>query len=80
MIKSDAPVVPVRVFGTFEAFNRTMKFPRPRRIMVKYGRPMDFSAERAEAKGCSKDRLKQIYQEVANRIMAEIAKLEPRAD
>src|SRR5881396_1007735 len=42
VIKSDAPVVPVRVFGTFEAFNRTMKFPRPRRIAVKYGTPMQF--------------------------------------
>jgi len=80
VIKSEAPVVPVRVFGTFEAFNRTMKFPRPRRITVKYGLPMDFGALRAEAKTCAKDRLKQIYQEVADRIMAEIAKLEPRAD
>ena len=80
VIKSDAPVIPVRVFGTFAAFNRAMKFPRPRRIMVKYGHPLDFSAVRAEAKTCSKERLKQIYQEVANRIMAEIAKLEPRAD
>jgi 1-acyl-sn-glycerol-3-phosphate acyltransferase len=80
VIKSEAPVIPVRVFGTFEAFNRTMKFPRPRRIAVKYGAPLDFSAERAEAKTCAKDRLKEIYQEVADRIMAEIAKLEPRAD
>jgi 1-acyl-sn-glycerol-3-phosphate acyltransferase len=80
VIKSEAPVIPVRVFGTFEAFNRTMKFPRPRRIAVKYGQPLDFSAERSEAKTCSKERLKEIYQEVANRIMAEIAKLEPRAD
>lgn len=80
VIKSDAPVVPVRVFGTFEAYNRTMKFPRPRRIAVKYGRPMNFTGLRAEAKTCAKDRLKQIYQEVADRIMAEIAKLEPSPD
>lgn len=80
VIKSEAPVIPVRVFGTFEAFNRTMKVPRPRRIAVKYGEPLDFSAERAEAKACAKERLKEIYQEVADRIMAEIAKLEPQAD
>jgi 1-acyl-sn-glycerol-3-phosphate acyltransferase len=80
VIKSEAPVIPVRVFGTFEAFNRTMKFPRPRRIAVKYGQPLDFSVERAEAKTCAKERLKGIYQEVADRIMAEIAKLEPRVD
>src|SRR5574341_746002 len=33
--KSNAPVVPVRVFGTFEAYGRHMRFPRPHRIMVK---------------------------------------------
>jgi 1-acyl-sn-glycerol-3-phosphate acyltransferase len=80
VIKSDAPVVPVRVFGTFEAFNRSMKFPRPRRVAVKYGRPLDFAVLRAEAKTCSKERLKEIYQEVADRIMAAIAELEPCAD
>jgi 1-acyl-sn-glycerol-3-phosphate acyltransferase len=80
VIKSNAPVVPVRVFGTFEAYNRFHKFPHPRRIAVKYGVPIDFSALRAEAKACSRPRLKEIYQEVANRIMAEIAALEPHAD
>jgi hypothetical protein len=35
---------------------------------------------RAEAKNCSKPRLKEIYQEVADEIMAAIAKLEPRED
>jgi len=80
VIKSDAPVVPVRVFGTFEAYRRGMKFPRPCRVAVKYGRPLDFAALRAEARTCSKARLKQIYQEVADQIMAAIARLEPRAD
>ncbi|MGZ5544896.1 MAG: lysophospholipid acyltransferase family protein, partial [Limisphaerales bacterium] len=80
VIKSIAPVVPVRVFGTFEAFSRTHKFPRPYRIAVKYGRPIDFAALRAEAKTCSKPRLKQIYQEVADRIMSEIAALQPHTE
>jgi 1-acyl-sn-glycerol-3-phosphate acyltransferase len=78
VIKSDAPVVPVRVFGTFEAYNRFMKFPRPKPIAAKYGMPMSFDALRAEARTCSRPRLKQIYQEVADQIMAAIAKLEPR--
>src|SRR3982751_4044772 len=69
VIKSTAPVVPVRVFGTFKAYNRTHKFPRPYPIAVRYGRPIDFSKERAEARVCSKPRLKQIYQEVADRLM-----------
>src|ERR1041385_1614946 len=80
VIKSNAPVVPARVFGTFEAFNRFMKWPKPRPIAVKYGRPLLFVELRAEAKTCPKPRLKQIYQEVANQIMAAIAELEPRAD
>ena len=77
IIKSTAPVIPVRVFGTFEAYGKGVKFPRPHRIQVKYGEPMQFAGLRAEAKSCSKDRLKEIYQQVANELMAEIAKLQP---
>jgi hypothetical protein len=57
-----------------------MRVPRPRRVAVKYGRPLDFRELRAEAKTCSKPRLKEIYQQVADEIMAEIAKLEPFAE
>jgi len=77
VIKSTAPVVPVRVFGTFEAYGRDVPFPRPHKIMAKYGMPMDFAELRAEAKTCSKARLKEIYQEIADEIMAVIARLEP---
>ena len=80
VIKSTAPVVPVRVFGTFEAYGRNHKLPRPHRVTVKYGRPMNFEALRAEAKTCDKTRLKEIYQQVADEIMAAIARLEPKAD
>ncbi len=80
VIKSDAVVVPVRVFGTYEAYGRHMKIPRPHRIAVKYGQPMWFKELRAEAKTCSKPRLKEIYQEIADEIMAAIAKLEPCED
>jgi 1-acyl-sn-glycerol-3-phosphate acyltransferase len=80
VIKSNAPVVPVRVFGTFEAFSRFHKFPMPHRIAVKYGQPIDFTGLREEAKTCTKPRLKQIYQQVADRIMSEIAALEPHTE
>ncbi|MDB6016854.1 MAG: plsC [Pedosphaera sp.] len=80
VIKSDAPVVPVRVFGTFEAWGRDVRFPRPHQVVVKYGRPMYFEQLRAEAKSCAKPRLKEIYQQVADEIMAAIAKLEPAED
>ncbi len=80
VIKSAAPVIPVRTFGTFEAYGRHVKFPLPKRVAVKYGLPMQFEQLRAEAINCSKARLKGIYQEVADEIMAAIANLEPRED
>ena len=80
VIKSEAPVVPVRVWGTFEAYGRNVKFPKPKRVMVKYGQPLLFRELRAEAKTCPKDRLKEIYQQIADEIMAAIAQLEPKRD
>lgn len=80
VIKSDAVVVPVRTFGTYEAYGRRHKIPRPHGIAVKYGRPMDFKELRAEAKTCSKARLKEIYQAVADEIMAAIAELDAYED
>src|SRR5436309_16020172 len=80
VIKSDAPLVPVRVFGTFEAYGRQMRFPRPRRVAVQYGQPMRFEQLRADAKVCAKPRLKEIYQQVADEILGAIAKLEAREE
>ena len=41
---------------------------------------MLFEKLRAEATNCSKARLKEIYQQIADEIMAAIAKLEPCAE
>jgi hypothetical protein len=49
-------------------------------VEIKYGQPLNFDTLRVEAKECSKARLKEIYQQVADEIMAAIAKLEPRED
>lgn len=78
VIKSNAPVVPVRVFGTFEAFGRRHCFPRPVKVAVKFGTPIDFAAARAEAQTCGKGRLKEIYQEVADELMRTISRLDPK--
>src|SRR6266568_735197 len=59
VIKSEAPVVPVRVFGTLQALSRGQRWPRPHHVAVKYGKPMMFKELRAEAKICSKPRLKE---------------------
>ncbi len=80
VIKSSCPVVPVRVFGTYEAFGRHLVIPRPRRVVVKFGEPLNFASLRAEAKSCSKPRLKAIYAEVAAQLMATIGRLHPSRD
>ena len=80
VIKSDAPVVPVRIFGSYEAWGPHLKLPRPHRVIVKFGRPLDFSALRKEARLAPKARVKEIYQEVAEQIMAAIVRLEPHSD
>lgn len=77
VIKSAAPVVPVRIFGAYEAYGRHHLLPRPYKVIVKFGEPLPFTELRAEAATCPKPRLKVIYQEVADQIMAAIAKLEP---
>jgi len=80
VIKSSAPVVPVRVFGTYEAWGRHLSLPRPRRLAVKYGAPLPFTALRHEAATCSKPRLKAIYQQVSDEIMEAIRRLERCTD
>lgn len=75
-LKSGAPVVPVRVFGTYEAFGRHRRWPRPRRVAVHYGEPLRFEAQRAESATADRARVKVLYQEVADAIMAAIQGLE----
>ncbi|MBM3833028.1 MAG: 1-acyl-sn-glycerol-3-phosphate acyltransferase [Verrucomicrobia bacterium] len=80
VVKSSAPVVPVRVFGTFEAYGRERLVPKPLSVAVKYGKPLMFFELRAEAATCSKARLKEIYQQVTDEMMAAIAALEAHED
>lgn len=80
VVKSGAPVVPVRIWGTREAYGRDVKFPKPKRVTIKYGNVLRFDALIAETKTAPKDRVKEIYQQVADEIMAAIAKLEPKAE
>ena len=75
VIKTNAPVIPIRLFGTFEAMGRHHTFPRPRKLIVKYGNPINFDKLRDEARQCDKQRLKAIYREIADRIMAEIGRI-----
>ena len=80
IIKSTAPVVPIRLFGVFEAWGREQKFPRPSPVILKFGHPLDFAALRKESRVCTKPRLREIYQEAADDIMKAISALEPCLD
>jgi 1-acyl-sn-glycerol-3-phosphate acyltransferase len=75
VMKSGAPVVPVRLVGSFQAWGRHQLLPRPRPVRVHFGHVLRFEQQFAEARTCSKDRLKELYQEVSNEIMTAIAAL-----
>ena len=78
VLRTAAPVVPVRLDGAFEAWGRHRIFPRPKKIILRFGQPLLFEAERAEAPICEKPRLKILYQEVADKIMTQIAAVPER--
>ena len=42
-LEAQVPVIPVAIVGTFEAMPYDRKLPRPGRVTVKFGRPLDFS-------------------------------------
>jgi 1-acyl-sn-glycerol-3-phosphate acyltransferase len=67
--RTGVPVVPARIFGSFEAFGKggPMRFGTP--VSVVYGRPMQ--PQDFDDPGAGKER----YQVAADRIMAAIAKL-----
>jgi 1-acyl-sn-glycerol-3-phosphate acyltransferase len=67
--KTLAPVVPIRVFGAFDAFPRAAKFPRRRQISLVIGKPLRFTAE--DLRGDSR----VVYQHLSEQVMSHIANL-----
>jgi 1-acyl-sn-glycerol-3-phosphate acyltransferase len=68
--KTLAPVVPMRVFGGYEAWPIHEKWPRPGRITIIVGEPIFFTAQEVEAGG------KELYQRLSQRVMDAIAALQ----
>ncbi len=69
--KSRVPVIPMRIFGSYEVFPRGASCPKlDGKIQVVVGKPIYFSEEELSAKG------KQASQYLADRVMEEIAKLQ----
>ena len=67
---SEAPVVPVYVQGSARAFPRGAAVPRPSRVTVTFGTPIQFARRRGKAR----------YQEVSDEIMAAIGRLKTEAE
>ena len=68
--KTLAPVVPIRIFGAYEAFPRNRKFPKFRPITVVIGEPLYFTKEDLDGGG------RDVYQKLSDRVMEAISKLE----
>ncbi len=71
--KANVPVVPARIWGSFEAMGRGRKWPRPRKLHVTFGPPLRF-----DATGLKREDKQAAYQKISEDIMAAIAKLEPK--
>jgi 1-acyl-sn-glycerol-3-phosphate acyltransferase len=68
--KTLAPVVPMRVFGAYDAWPIQKKWPRPGRITIVVGEPIFFTAQEVETGG------KELYQRISQRVMDAIAALQ----
>jgi 1-acyl-sn-glycerol-3-phosphate acyltransferase len=67
--KTLAPVVPIRIFGAYEAWPIHEKWPRPGRVTVVVGEPIHFTEKDLEPAG------KDLYQRLSQRVMDAIAAL-----
>jgi 1-acyl-sn-glycerol-3-phosphate acyltransferase len=68
--KTEAPVVPVRIFGSYEAYSRNQRRPKISAVTVKIGEPLKLlSSNRKD------DKVRESYQTDSESVMAAIARL-----
>lgn len=67
--KCGVPVQPARISGSHEAWPKERKWPRPHRLRVHYGPPIDFSGVGEGLRG------RDLYAAYADKVMEEIGKL-----
>lgn len=72
---SGAPLVPVRVIGSYEALPRGKCFPRPTQIAVLFGKPLSTQQWHLLAKQAKPLEKKKIYHLAASWAMEQIAEL-----
>jgi 1-acyl-sn-glycerol-3-phosphate acyltransferase len=69
--KAKVPIIPVRMFGAFEAMPKDSKLPRPATITIVYGKPWQPDLSRYPQEG------KALYQALADEVMVRIGELKP---
>lgn len=69
LAKVGVPVLPVRIFGAFEALPRHRKLPQPSSVTLAIGKPWQIDLKNYTETG------KDLYQRLANESMAKIAEL-----
>ena len=74
IVKTGAPVQPVRIFGSHQAFPKGSGSISACPITVVVGEPIRFTREELDAKSCGGDE-KVLYQRLSDRVMEEIAGL-----
>lgn len=68
--KTGAPVVPVRIHGSYEVYNRNSKLPKRGAISVQVGQPLTFDMQ-----ALGKRDPRESYQEISEAVMKAIAAL-----
>ncbi|MEI8343091.1 MAG: lysophospholipid acyltransferase family protein [Verrucomicrobiota bacterium] len=68
--KTMAPVVPMRIFGAFEAFPRDRKLPKFHKITIVVGEPVYFTQADIGEGG------REVYQKLSDRVMEAIAAIQ----
>lgn len=67
--KTLAPVVPMRIFGAYDAWPIHQKWPRPGRVTIVVGEPIFFTQDDVKTSG------KEAYQRLSQRVMDAITTL-----
>lgn len=67
--KSSAPVLPVRIYGSYEAYPRGAKFIRPAQIRLVVGKPYQPDIKARQDEG------RDLYQSLADEVMEKIGEL-----
>ena len=73
--KANVPVVPVRIFGSYELWPRTRKWFRCGQLDLAFGVPVRYDRMVAEAKAQGGRAAKEVYQKIADDVMERIKEI-----